>query len=521
MTKIKLWLSQRVEKITVDYEPIYSLLPKFIRGWISLFIWWGKHRDFQREAISACKNMNIGQISLPTGTGKTRVQIALHLNEMMGRQWKRLPSCVVIASHRLVLNNQLLKEFASRIKECELQVILFFLGSGKVRYKDENFEVLSGLTENDLTEAYNKAQQENKHLVIASTYHSFDKLTALPYIDLCTCDEAHSLTSDLFMENLQKVRILRKFFFTATRREDGGNRGMDNKENFGNILYQRYPLYMIERGEIVRPWIHNLDTEPGDYSNPTMLVNSIMDAFIKHKKAVKDNSCQPELIGAKLLVTHVSNYKMWNAHRNGKFVNFAKEKNIKVFAFGSQDDQFSVNFQKTTRENALYELGHLKDDEDAILFHVDMLTEGIDIPSMTGVMFFSAKNITKILQTVGRATRLFPLDREKLYAGEITPYDIEKMIKPYCWILLPEFFKNLRGVEEMKANIREIYNAIEIPVDSVPKLSGVERDGYYLGMPVACLDMRNDKTTQIHHSIEAILLDDLSQINMIPIFEED
>lgn len=196
----------------------YTPLPRFVKGNISYFIFWCGHRFFQRRAINICKNRNLGQILLPTGTGKTRIQIALHVKEMRSH---KEPCIVVITSHRLALNNQLLLKFADILKKCKIEAVLFYLGSGKVDFKNDAFEIFSGTEEEKIFEAYEKASYEGKHLVIASTYNSIDRLTVLPHIDLCTCDEAHTVTRVSFRSNLEQIKkqTNRMFFFTATRRE--------------------------------------------------------------------------------------------------------------------------------------------------------------------------------------------------------------------------------------------------------------------------------------------------------------
>ena len=59
----------------------------------------------------------------------------------------------------------------------------------------------------------------------------------------------------------------------------------------------------------------------------------------------------------------------------------------------------------------------LEDNEDAILFHYDILTEGIDLPAITGVLPLRDLPLIKLIQNVGRSVRLLKEDRENLYSG--------------------------------------------------------------------------------------------------------
>lgn len=44
---------------------------------------------------------------------------------------------------------------------------------------------------------------------------------------------------------------------------------------------------------------------------------------------------------------------------------------------------------------------------------------------------------SKFLQTFGRAARLDLLDRELMDTGKIKPDDLDKMNKPYSWVIVP------------------------------------------------------------------------------------
>ena len=54
-------------------------------------------------------------------------------------------------------------------------------------------------------------------------------------------------------------------------------------------------------------------------------------------------------------------------------------------------------------------------------------------------MPLSPVSLTQFIQSVGRASRLHPIDRVKIYSGEIDPSELHKMIKPYAYIIVPEY----------------------------------------------------------------------------------
>ena len=76
-------------------------------------------------------------------------------------------------------------------------------------------------------------------------------------------------------------------------------------------------------------------------------------------------------------------------------------------------------------------------NQEIIVIHYDILTEGIDVPGLTGVLFLRNLKKSKFIQTLGRVARLNILDRKLIDDKIITPNDLDKMNKPYAWIILP------------------------------------------------------------------------------------
>jgi hypothetical protein len=107
-------------------------------------------------------------------------------------------------------------------------------------------------------------------------------------------------------------------------------------------------------------------------------------------------------------------------------------------------------------------------DEECIIFHVDMIGEGIDVPGITGVMPFRNCEISKFVQNIGRAARLHPEDRKRFYDKEINPYMVDKYIKPCSWIIIPEFLSNSEGFSDrFKGIIRKLRSEYGITKEQV------------------------------------------------------
>ena len=509
--------------LTAVYKPSYDTFDNWLKN----------NRNHQIKAIDATKKADIGQISLPTGTGKTRVQIALHISKMIEMAKNNQYGVFVIGAHRLALCSQLLTEMITVAVNAGLPFDILFIGSH--RFSDDKvhckfkkkglnahiMEATSTTQGQEVIESVQKAHARNRHVIAVSTYHSFDKLNTLAEITQCTYDEAHTLIGEDFFENINIVRpkIKYNYFFTATRRVQGDSGGMNNTDVFGEVLNEVSPRKMIQKGEIIPPKLHIIQTTTeGDYDNLTMMIKTVITGYEQHKYLVthpyEDKTISVDL-GTKLLITTTGNLEMFQLHSAQYFQSYCNENQIKVFAFSSQEGVF-YNFMPISRSEALEKMNELKDEENAILLHIDILTEGIDLPSITGVMPFRELNKIKLLQTIGRGARLLKEDRERLYKGEITPMDWENYKKPCVWVILPEIFRSLGDTRVMKDVIKTVVNTYEIPQEEY------NTGDRYLAVEDPELDRitdrdnsrRRDKETGLQHIVENIFEDKFN------IFEE-
>lgn len=509
-----------------------SLQKKYTQNFASFDKWMQKNRIHQNKAFLAIQKATIGQISLPTGTGKTRVQIATHISKMIEMTTKNEYGTFVVGAHRLALCSQLLTELITVAVEAGLPFDILFIGSDRFsddkvhcEFKDNGFnayvnEATSTTRSNEVREAVTKAHARNRHVIAVSTYHSFDKLNALDSVTQCTYDEAHTLVADGFMENilLVKAKINFNFFFTATRRVQGESEGMNNVGVFGEVLYEVSPRKMIEKGESVPPKLHIIQTEDeGDFQNHTMLVRTVITGYEQHKALVKNGSANPNAIGAKLLITTTGNLEMFELHNDVAFKDYCQANHIKTFAFSSQEGVF-YNFEKVARSVALEEMSKMTDEENAILIHIDILTEGIDLPSVTGVMPFRELNTIKLLQTIGRGARLLKDDRTRLYNGELSPMDWKGYIKPCVWVIFPEHFRSLGNAQAMKNTIRTIVNSYEVPVEeynAIDRYIAIE-DENLSRITDRDTPNRRDRESGLVHIVEDVMMEKFNIIKMIP-----
>jgi superfamily II DNA or RNA helicase len=454
-------------------------------------------RPHQIEALSILQNHSIGQVCIPTGTGKTFIQLMLHIQDMVEKQKTNEYGVYVIAAHRLVLCNQLFKEFVYETKfnnsfDCDFLSVSSdpytlkslhksMIKNPNVSRKDvalklskEDVVVKSTTVKSEIKKFVDNSKDNNKHCVIIATYDSFDRLGDLTSIDVCTYDEAHEITKDDYFSNVEiiKSKIKKQIFFTATRKESDCKRGMNQTGFYGEVLFERSPREMIDAGEIVRP--NNFHTivvkndEGYDYDNPVMTIRAITEGFKEHKALVKKHSFNPNAIGAKLLVACDGSAQLRDIIFDISFRAWCEDNKIRLFSVNSEDGEW-VDFEQVNNRNTFMDkLNELKDTEDAIFLHIKILTEGIDLPAITGIMPIRDMDRTTLTQTLGRATRLLKEDRRRLYlndadAEKIYPSDYSKFIKPWAWVLVPNYL--LDDTNQILSVINDVYDNYGVRAD--------------------------------------------------------
>ena len=216
------------------------------------------------------------------------------------------------------------------------------------------------------------------------------------------------------------------------------------------------------------------------------LVKSISSAFYAHEDCIKKWSSTPDELGAKILVVCRGQKDLIEMFKTNVFDKFRKDNpEIHIYAMSSEFGLYMDGNYFETATNAkkfefLKEVKELKSSDKAIIFHVDMIGEGIDVPGLTGVIPFRNNELCKFYQNVGRAGRLHPVDRLKVYNKEITTMDYSKWIKPSCWIIVPQFLENSDGFADrfrkMIETLRNEYGFIPRQDTLIDNVSGIDDD---------------------------------------------
>lgn len=462
-------------------------------------------REHQSEAVDAVfedDNMK-GMVILPTGTGKTIIEAEIVLRKIKELQDAGNRSPIIkVNSSRILLCFQLFEEFHKYFSSKGLDARYVNFNSGKK--SDSEFareirkhggiyrQITSTTTPVGVNDAYAKSQQEDIPLVVFSTYHSSENFANCGLVpDLTIHDEAHNLVSESFF-NASRLESKGDIYFTATMKTSDTDEGigMNNKEHFDNVIYSKSSQELIRAGEMVPPCVHlvsNVSEEIIDDSNYNAMFSSIVEAFFVHEKKIKEDSVDSDKIGAKVLVVCRNQEDLKQMIGCEAFEKFkAGNPDIHMYAlssdFGLYNDGEMIEAPVTNmkKHNLIKSLKNLGHNERSIIFHVDMIGEGIDVPSITGVMPFRNCELAKFIQNVGRSTRLHSIDRMRLYNGEIEANNKEDFIKPFSWIIVPSFLTSSEQYEsrfqEIVKRLRDEFGYIPSQITHLDSNGGLEED---------------------------------------------
>jgi len=409
-------------------------------------------RDYQKEAVEISLEKERGIVCLPTGSGKTAIQ-----SQTLIEIFKKSPGFGVymVLAPRIILSYQLMKEYYKELNENGIESWYCGLHSGRMdgdikdferlRNEDISFQhIISTTNSSVLSQEIEKARSRNLPILIFSTYHSAprsQKAMGDALFKFVICDEAHYLVENQFESLVRPIEGLnseKTIFYTATMKHSTSTegKGMNNPERFGEVIYQKIPREIIEMGHMVRPRMHIVSFPDSDV-NPEMLIQNagkiIRECFMQHEYVSQRTG--------KILITCTGTPMMKSILKSTDLAQLQKRKGVKVYATASDDSIGNqIDGEKMGRQEFLRVL---KEDGEnpsipMVVLHIDILTEGIDVPGITGILPFRNLRASKFIQTLGRASRICKEDQMSFLSGEYTHKDLGEMAKPYAWIMVPD-----------------------------------------------------------------------------------
>ena len=410
--------------------------------------------DYQKEAVSKSNLIKKGIICMPTGTGKTYVQAAIIANDILKNKGKY--RVYVINAPRIMLSYQLLKEVYLFLTSIGIESRFMSVHSGgqndiedleKIRidanlndgYSIPFSEIENGTSPSLIKEFAHKAEVLKLPIILFSTYNSAERINdAIPEqkINIVVNDEAQYLVQEQFHDIINTLKSHRCYFFTATtiHTPSDKGRGMNNIDSYGPVIYNMTPRQAIDLGKMVRPRMHFV-ISPISYSKDdfqTSLGKIISDSFDQHNFAI--GRSRPKMLVSCKGVGDIKRF--FESKEYKELVGTG----VIIYAVASDESiGNNINGDKVTRSEFLNRLKKdgLDRTKELIILHYDILAEGIDVPGITGIMPLRTLSKSKFLQTFGRSARLHPDDRLGIETNMIKPTDLDKMVKPYAWVIIP------------------------------------------------------------------------------------
>ena len=435
--------------------------------------------DYQRNAVNTTFYNPKGVVCMPTSTGKTFCQAAIIAQDILMNNGQF--RTYVINAPRILLTYQLLKEVYSFLSLSGIDARYMFVHSGgktnekeleeiRLRANAEGHDIPfsqinSGTSVDGIKNMLLTAKKQTLPIIIFSTYNSAQNVQFAMNmakikqpISLVLNDEAHYLVQEQFHDILNTLKASRCYFFTATMvhtLSDKG-RGMNNVDSYGNVLFEMTPAEAIRLGKMVRPRMHFVRTD-GVYNSEDYVrsLNKIIkDTFEQHEEVLKTNNQNPKLLISAKGSLDIVRFMASTEYRE------LRQAGVDIYAIGTSDEIGNdINGEKVRRPEFLKRLkmDGTNRDKKMIVLHYDILAEGIDVSGFTGIMPLRTLSKSKFLQTYGRAARLDPEDRKRIDAGEITYEDLDKMVKPYAYVIIPNI---VQSNEDDRENIIQLINEL-------------------------------------------------------------
>ena len=259
----------------------------------------------------------------------------------------------------------------------------------------------------------------------------------LPFnFDIIIADESQYLVSENYFETWKQLIGRQKLCFTATEKhtKDQSGRGLNNESVFGECVFQITPKKLIAGGYIVPPKLHIMYGKTEDSIKTT--IDTITN-LAKHQDKITTKTMKASKIlfamkgtdDVKLVTENIKDIKkIMPKHKIFTIVSNAK--------YGAM-----VDGVKMARGNFMKEL---RECDNALIFHYDILSEGIDIDGITGIAVLRNMTKSKLIQVIGRALR---------------PYKANPLAKKFAIVSVPVLNDNNETQSWVQDIVKQIRDA--------------------------------------------------------------
>ena len=316
-------------------------------------------RPYQRESAVVAVEKTKGIISLPTGTGKTEVAVAISM---------MLPGATVlmITPEKDLLHN------ASR------------------RYEKRTYEKAGRLGDSIYDPVPNGFTACTFQTLAAGLRKGDKKLIAyLATVDAIIIDEVHQLPADSFYSAAQSIPAYWRIGMSGTPLKRSDRKSLFSIAATGSIIYKKAPQFFIERGWLSQPKIRMVQV---DQAGQAADWRGSYDAFVVNSVLRNRYLTQMAVLATKPGLLFVRHKKHGHA-----MVRYLKAAGLRtVFIWGDKS--------MSQRDQAIKQLEW--GDLDVIVCNKVFVT-GTDIPSLRSIVNgMGGKSVIETLQRLGRGTRV-------------------------------------------------------------------------------------------------------------------
>jgi len=347
-------------------------------------------RPHQEQAIQSMADHDKGQVIVPTGGGKTICMIMDAIKQL------EYYGTIVVVAPRILLAEQLCKEFIEILDEHYIDVSYLHVHSGKVKgmYNTTNpFEIQSFY------------ETTSGRKIIFTTYHSLHRVEQSGInVDTIYFDEAHNSVQKNFFPATDYFSQYagRCYFFTATPKHSRSpvKAGMNWTEVYGGVICQVPAPKLVKQGYILPP-----------------KVKVYRSRILKKDELVADRDNE-QMIGAidnldkdKVLICAKSTRQIVALVSQTDFVQQLAIRGYS-YMFITAKTGAMIDGEKVDREtffNTLNEWG--RTDKKFVVLHHSILSEGINVNGLEAVLFMRSMDYIGISQTIGRVIRKGDADK--------------------------------------------------------------------------------------------------------------
>jgi superfamily II DNA or RNA helicase len=374
-------------------------------------------------------------------------------------------SVIVVVAPRIMLCQQLFKTTESLLRSSTFQHMFVYSGEAIQREEEhltsEQILDVSFATTSitNIQEEKERADRNNLPLLIFTTYHSLNRVvdSGIP-IDTAYLDEVHNAVALEFSKYVKKLSQIanRLYSFTATLKKTNTKkgRGNNNEEIYGKIICEINAKELVESGVIVPPKINYLYSHINASEVDEVSLNrDVIKQVVEH---YEENYSH---LNHKILVACAGTEIINKLQTTTDLFKWASLKGYDVFHTTSTYGDWVNGVRVKSRGEFLNMLQECGSDSNRkmLVLHYSILSEGIDVPGLTGCVLGRNMNPITLTQTIGRVVRMLPVDRHSILEGIVKPGDVNSYVKGYGLVTVPIHEDSESDLEE---TVSLIYNAL-------------------------------------------------------------